>query len=177
MPVHTSRIGWLGFCMFWLSFVYLRSHSGWIGRIGEFRGAVFFHKQAYRYPIPLYPDLHSIYRKRLALLMPFHTSGIGWLVFWYVLTEFCIPQVPFRLNWADWSIYSIYFSIEISLPVLHPSLPWLAFNMKEKACFSYARSYQSDRVTCFLYELTEFCIPQVPSRLNWANWRIWRSCI
>ncbi len=31
--------------------------------------------------------------------------------------------------------------------------------MNEKACFPYALSYQSDRVTCFLYDLTEFCIP------------------
>ncbi len=41
-----------------------------------------------------------------------------------------------------------------------PSLPLsLAFSMKEKACFPYPLSYQSDRVTCFLYILAEFCIP------------------
>ncbi len=36
----------------------------------------------------------------------------------------------------------------------------------------HALSYQSDSVTCFWYVLTGFGIPQVPSRLNWANWRI-----
>jgi hypothetical protein len=35
MPFRTSRIGWLVYCMFWLGFVYHRSHSGWIGPIGE----------------------------------------------------------------------------------------------------------------------------------------------
>jgi hypothetical protein len=42
---------------------------------------------------------------------------------------------------------------------------------EEQACFPYAILYQSDRVTCFFYVLTEFCMPQVPFRLNWANWR------
>ncbi len=41
IPYPTSRIGWLGFYMFWPSFVYSRSHSGWAGPIGEFIGAEF----------------------------------------------------------------------------------------------------------------------------------------
>ena len=41
MPFRTSRIAWLVFCMFWLGFVYPRSHSGWIGPIGEIGEAVF----------------------------------------------------------------------------------------------------------------------------------------
>ena len=40
---------------------------------------------------------------------------------------------------------------------------------------SSVKSHQYDSVTCFLYVLTGFCIPQVPFRLNWANWRIWWS--
>ncbi len=40
-PFVPSRIGWLVFCMIWRRFVYSRSHSGWIGPIGEI-GAVAF---------------------------------------------------------------------------------------------------------------------------------------
>ncbi len=68
MPFRTSTIAWLGFCMFWLGFVYPRSHPGWIGPIGGFTGAVFIRQQAYRYSIPLPPDLPSILRHRLAFL-------------------------------------------------------------------------------------------------------------
>ncbi len=48
----TSRMGWL---VFLLCFVYLRSHSGWIGPLGEFRVSTFMQKPAYRYAIPLSP--------------------------------------------------------------------------------------------------------------------------
>jgi hypothetical protein len=81
MSFRTSRIEWLGFCMIWLSFVYPRSHSGWIGTIGRFNASSFTAKPAYRYPIPLSPGLHSKRTKRLAFLTPFHISRIGWLVF------------------------------------------------------------------------------------------------
>ncbi len=68
MPFRTSTIAWLDFCMFWLGFVYPRSHSGWIGRIGKFTKAWFIRKPAYRYSIPLPSDLPSILRHRLAFL-------------------------------------------------------------------------------------------------------------
>jgi Leucine-rich repeat (LRR) protein len=293
--------------MFWLSFVYPRSHSGWIGPIGEFRATVFIQKPAYRYSILSFPDLHSIWTKRVAFLMPVHTSRIGWLVFcmnWLsfvypgpipaeldqlanlqvlslennkltgnhpLLPLACIqyvgkgllsscPFIPVGLgdlvfvliDWVlytpgpipaelgqlanlqqldlssnqltgnhhffpltciqyerkgllslcliapvrwrdlvfvcfDWVLYALgpipaelgrlvnLQNLNLSWNKLTgiPSLsPWRAFNMKEEACYPYARSYQSDRVTWFLYVLTEFCIPQVPFRLNWANWRI-----
>ena len=67
--------------MFWLSFVYPRSHPGWIGPIGEIGEAAFILQQAYRYSILSFPDLHSIWTKRVAFLMPVHTSRIGWLDF------------------------------------------------------------------------------------------------
>ena len=60
-------MAWLGFCMFWLGFVYPRSHSGWIGPIGV--GApVFAGKPAYRYSILFPTDLPSLLRHRLAFL-------------------------------------------------------------------------------------------------------------
>ena len=59
-PVRTSQIGWLVFCMFWLSFVYPRSHSGWIGPIGQFNASLFTSKPAYRYFIPIFSYLPSI---------------------------------------------------------------------------------------------------------------------
>ncbi len=92
MPFHTRMIGWLGFCMFWLNFVYPRSHSGWIGPIGQFKSFLFTHKQAHRYSIPLYPDSHSIWRNRLAFLRPVHTSRIGWLVFCMNWLSFVYPR-------------------------------------------------------------------------------------
>ena len=85
--------------MFWLSFVYPRSHSGWIGPIGEFGGAGFIRKPAYRYSIPLFPDLHSIWRKRLAFLTPVHTSRIGWLGFCMNWLSFVYPgPIPAELG-------------------------------------------------------------------------------
>ena len=101
--------------MFWLSFVYPRSHSGWIGPIGEFAAADFTHKPAYRYSILISFDLNSIWGNRLAFLMLFHTSRIGWLafcIFWlrfvsqsvrvtclsYLLTVLCIRLI----GWLVW---------------------------------------------------------------------------
>ncbi len=68
MPFPSSTIAWIVFCMFWLGVVYPRSHPGWIGPIGEFAAAEFRQKPAYRYFIPLSPDLPSILRHRLAFL-------------------------------------------------------------------------------------------------------------
>ncbi len=59
-----------------------------------------------------------------------------------------------------------------------PSLPHMTcLQYQGIGLRSSVKSYQSDRVTWFLYLLTEFCIPQVPFRLNWANWRICRSWV
>ena len=74
--------------MFWLSFVYPRSHSSWIGPIGQFNVSSFRPKPAYRYSIPLSPDLHSIWRDRLVFHMLFRTSRIGWLVFCIIWLSF-----------------------------------------------------------------------------------------
>ncbi len=128
MPFRTSRILRIVFLMIWLSFVYPRYHPGWIGPIGEFREADFIQQQAYRYSVPLFPWLASMWRNnRLSFRMLFRTSGIG-----YVLTVICIPQVPFRLNWSNWRIYTTLIYPITSLPVLRPLFP-LTFNMKECA--------------------------------------------
>ncbi len=83
--------------MIWLSFVYPRSHSGWIGPIGEFAGAAFKRKPAYRYSILLSFDLNSIWRNRLAFLMPFRTSTMAWL-------DFCM----FWLSRIGWLVFSMF---------------------------------------------------------------------
>jgi hypothetical protein len=162
--------------MFWLGFVYPRSHPRWIGPIGEFAVYRFIRKQAYRYFIPFSSDLHSIWSTRLAFLMPFRTSRIGWHGFCMFWLSFIYPgPIPAELGQLA-KLKNLNLRNNI-LTGNHPFFSWLAFNMNKKACFPYALSYQSDRVTWFLYELTEFCIPQVPFRLNWANWRIYRICI
>ncbi len=56
------------FVCFELGFVHPRSHSGWIGPIGEIGATVLAAEQAYRYSILLPPDLPSILRHGLALL-------------------------------------------------------------------------------------------------------------
>ncbi len=163
--------------MFWLIFVYPRSHSGWIGPIGEFNVSKSKEQQAYRYSLPSCP-LTCLQYWGIGLrssVKSYQSDSVT--CFLYVLTDFCIPQVPFRLNWADCSNYSVYIYTITSLPVLHPYFLWLAFNMNKKACFPYALSHQSDRVTWFLYILTGFCIPQVPFRLNWVNLGFWMSWI
>ncbi len=70
--------------------------------------------------------------------------------FLFVFTVFCIPQVPFRLNWANWKIYGIWIYPKTSLTVLLHLLSFDLCSLKEWACFPYALSYQSDRVTCCL---------------------------
>jgi hypothetical protein len=41
--------------------------------------------------------------------------------FLYVLSGFCMPQVTFRLNWANWRIWSGWIYPKTSLLVLNPS--------------------------------------------------------
>jgi hypothetical protein len=91
MPFRTRTIAWLVFCMFWLGFVYPRSHSGWIGPIREFEGAAFKRKPAYRYSILLCPDLPIISRHRLAFpVKSYQYDSVT--CFLYDLTGFCIPR-------------------------------------------------------------------------------------
>jgi hypothetical protein len=94
--------------------------------------------------------------------MPYPPSTIAWLVF----CVFCIPQVPFRLNWANWRICSVCIWKTTNLPVLSclfsPLLVFCFTNMKEEICLAYALSSQSDRVTC-LYVLPEFCVRLIVS--------------
>ncbi len=78
--------------LFWLCFVYPRPHPGWIGPIGESAGADFIWKPAYRYSIPLSLELHSAWRNRLALLMPFRISRIGVTCFLYFWLSFVYPR-------------------------------------------------------------------------------------
>ncbi len=151
-------------------FEYPRSHSGWIGPIGEVFVSGFIPKSAYRC---------SIWRRRLAFLMPYRTSRIVACLL-YALTVFCIPQVPFRLNWANRWIWSGCIYTKISLPVFHPSFPWLAFISwlafiwRNRLAFLMPfRTSRKGWLACLLYALTVFCISQVPFRLNWANWRDW----
>ncbi len=143
-------MSWLDFCMFWLGFVYPRSHSGWIGPIGEFAAAAFIRQPAYRYSIPLPPDLPSVLRHWLrSSVKSYQYDSVT--CFLYVLTGFCIPQVPFRLNWANWRIWSTWVYPETSLPVLHPSSPWLAFSIKAEACVP-----QSNRTSTMAW--LDFCM-------------------
>ncbi len=120
MPFHTSTIAWLGFCMFWLIFVYPRSHSGWIGPIGLFRGSGIKLQQAYRYSIPLSPDLHSIWRTRLAFLIPVHTSTIVWLGFCMFRLSFVYPRS--HSGWIE-PIGQFNASLFILKPTYRYSIP------------------------------------------------------
>jgi hypothetical protein len=157
--------------MFWLGFVYPRSHSGWIGPIGPFTGAGFIPEQAYQYSIPLSPDVHSIWRKKLAFFMPFRNSRIGWLVccmFWLCfVSPRSHPGWIGRIGEFTEAVFISKQAYRYSIP-LPPDLP----SVLRITLRSSVKSYQSDSVTCFLYVLTVFCIPQVTFRLNWVNWRI-----
>ena len=161
--------------MNWLSFVYPRSHSGWIGPIDQFDGADVGEQPAYR-SSPFLPfGLHSIWKNRLAFLMPFRTSTMAWLDFCMFWLGFVYPRShpgwigPIGKIGVPGIIPKQAYRYSIILP-----LTWLQY---EGIGLRFSvKSYQSDRVTWFLYELTEFCIPQVPFRLNWANWRIYRIC-
>ncbi len=82
-PYLTSRIGWLVFCMFWLGFVYPRSHSGWIGSIGEFTGSAFRGNQLTGNQ-PFIPLTCIQYEgEGLLSLCPFIPVGYGDLFFVY----------------------------------------------------------------------------------------------
>jgi hypothetical protein len=146
------------FCMFWLGFVYPRSHSGWIGRIGEFTGAEFILKPAYRYSIPLSPDVHSIWRQRLAFLMPFRTSTIAWLSFCVFWLGFVYPRS--HSGWIG-RIGEFEGAVFIRKPAYRYSIllpPDLSLILRHRLAFS-SEIVQSDSVTCFLYILNDFCIP------------------
>ena len=107
----------------------------------------------------------------------------------YVLTVFCIllgelptSIIKMKTDGVDIKLSgNIGFTLPLNMGELanierlnlsYCSLTGKYSYMEEQACFPYAISYQSDRVTCFLYVLTDVCILQVPYRLNWANWRI-----
>ncbi len=86
-------------CLLWLRFVSPRSHPARIGPIGECNVSEFIHEQAYRYSTLFLPlDMCSSSRRWLAFYIPYR--------FLYVLTEFCIPQVPSLLNWANCRVLS-----------------------------------------------------------------------
>ncbi len=55
--------------------------------------------------------------------------------FFYVLTGFCIPQVPFRLNWANWRNWRTYSCSGTSLPVLYTSSPDLPSLLRHRLAF------------------------------------------
>ncbi len=223
MPFHISRIGWLVCCcMFWMSFLCPRSHSGWIWPIGEFTRAGFTRKQAYRYfiplthdlhkelpkyfcmfrlifscsrchsgwngpigqftgpsciykyayryySIPLSPDLHSIWRNWLAFVSPFCTSRIGNLCVacfdcvWYapgpIPAELCLL--------VNLKLLSLHDNQITGTPTRFPQtrIPYDIVGFRLLAFLMPFRA-KSNRMTWFLYILTEFCIPQVPSRLS-----------
>ncbi len=83
------------FCMFWLSFVCPRSHSGWIGPIGEIGAAEVECQPTYRYFIPFSPDLPLILRHRLAFLsqiVPVRWRDLIFVCFdWVLYTPGPIP--------------------------------------------------------------------------------------
>ncbi len=78
-------IGWPVYCMFWLYFLFPRSHPSWTWPVGNFGETVVAKQPNYRYSLPSSSlDLYRIWRRRLALRMLFHirSSWIGWLVFY-----------------------------------------------------------------------------------------------
>jgi hypothetical protein len=168
----SSRIGWLVLCMIWLSYVYPRSHSGWIGPVSEFKEAV-FRQPAYRYSISLSPDLLSMWRNKLAFPMPFRTSDLFFVCFdWLLYTPGPIPAELVQLaNLKELYLFLSYNKLTGNHPFFPPDV-----NSIWRKKLAFFKPFHTS-VTCFLYVLTGFCIPQVPFRLNWANWRIWRSWV
>ena len=95
-------MAWLDFCMFWLGFVYPRSHPGWIGPIGEIGVPVFEWKPTYRYSILLPPDLSSILRHRLVFLsqiVPVRWRDLIFVCFDWVL--YALGPIPtYKMTWS-----------------------------------------------------------------------------
>jgi hypothetical protein len=133
----TSTMAWLDFCMFWLGFVYPRSHSGWIGPIGEFEGAAFIRKQDYRYSIPLFPDLPSILRHRLAFLsdiVPVRWRDLIFVCFdWVLYTPGPIPAELGQL--ANLQVLRLEIN---KLTGNHPFLPLACIQYVGKGLLSFS---------------------------------------
>ena len=161
-------MAWLVSCMYWLGFVYPRSHPGWIGPIGEFEGASIRTEPAYRYSIPLHPDFPSILTHRLAFLseiVPVRWRDLIFVCFdWVLYTPGPIPAELGQL--ANLQHLRLSCNKLTGAPSLF-HLTWLQY--EGIGLRSSVKSYQYDSVTWFLYVLTGFCIPQVPFLLNWAN--------
>ena len=150
-------MAWLVFCMFWLGFVCPRSHPGYIGPIGEFGLHEFIRKPAYRYSIPLSPDLPSILRHRLAFLsqiVPVRWRDSFFVCFdWVLYTPGPIPAELGQLAKLERLIFSE------NLLTGTPSLfPLTCLQYEGIGLHSSVKSYQYDGVTWFLYVLTGFCI-------------------
>jgi hypothetical protein len=107
--------------------------------------------------------------------MPFHTSRIEFTCCLYVLTVFCILSgelpisiIKMKTNGVEIMLSkNIGFTLPLDMGELtnierldlsNCSLTGKYSYMEEQACFPYAISYQSDRVTCCFYFLTVFCI-------------------
>jgi hypothetical protein len=64
------------------------------------------------------------------------TSTIAWLVFCMFWLRFVYPQVPFRLDWAIWRIYSSCIYTVTSLPVITLSFPLTCIQYEGKGLLS-----------------------------------------
>ena len=118
----------------------------------------------------------SILRHRLAFLS--QIVPVRWrdLIFvWFDWVLYTAGPIPAELGQlAKLERLELNFNQLTGTPSLYP-LTCLQY--EDIGLHFSVKSYQYDSLTWFLYVLTGFCIPQVPSRLNWANWRICRYCI
>ncbi len=79
----------------------------------------------------------SMWRRRLAFHMPIPSSQKGWSCLLYILTVFCFPKVPSRLNWAHWRNWSSCIWGGTNLPVLSPLFSlWPVFNTMKRNLLS-----------------------------------------
>ena len=127
------------------------------------------------------------------------TSTIAWLVFcvfwlfgfgipqydsvtWflYVLTGFCIPQVPFRLNWANWRNWHIWIWKITNLPVLSSSSLDLHSILRNRLAFlsqivpelsEFRQDYVGNYTIPSRPLATSILTRQDTSNSQWRRWR------
>ncbi len=74
-------------------------------------------------------------------------DSVTW--FLYVLTEFCMPQVPSRLNWANWRNWRPCICLTTNLPVLHPSSLGLCRIWRRR--LALRKPYRTSRIGRLVY--------------------------
>ncbi len=119
-------------------------------------------------------------REFIIYALPYPTSRVEWLVcHMCMFLTLCVlnPSGPIPVELGQLrTLEKLDLGFNKLTGTTPPSFyPGLLFHMKEETCFPYAHAFQSTWVWCTLW--LRFCMPQVPSQLNWATWRICKNCL